>query len=204
MVESVYINSGRGCINCSTVWAPRHTREIAAAIAERIGPIEARPPEDPEAGLAAFTVPGAAASIWKMIETDLREGGVWHATEQFGPRLVEMPRCGYLRPVVAHADSPAAAIVKKEYMFPFVTVVKCPQEQMLEAIGPTLVCTAITDDPAFQQSLADATHVDRLNIGPIPTTKLDWLQPHEGNIVDFLFRARAFQIPPERLAELKS
>ena len=33
----------------------------------------------------------------------------------------------------------------------------------------------------------------RLNIGPIPTIKLDWLQPHEGNIVDFLFRARAFQ-----------
>jgi len=22
---------------------------------------------------------------------------------------------------------------------------------------------------------------------------LNWLQPHEGNIVDFLFRARAFQ-----------
>jgi hypothetical protein len=39
-----------------------------------------------------------------------------------------------------------------------------------------------------------------LNIGPIPTTRLDWLQPHEGNIVDFLFRARAFQTPRERLA----
>jgi len=39
-----------------------------------------------------------------------------------------------------------------------------------------------------------------LNIGPIPTTKLDWLQPHEGNIVDFLFLARAFQTPQERLA----
>jgi len=32
-----------------------------------------------------------------------------------------------------------------------------------------------------------------LNIGPIPTIKLNWLQPHEGSIVDFLFRARAFQ-----------
>ena len=203
MAESVYINSGRGCINCSSIWAPRHTKEIAAAIAERIGPIEPRPPEDPQAGLAAFTVAGMAASVWKMIEADLRESGVEDMTSRFGARLVELPRCAYLRPVVAHADSPAAAIVKKEYMFPFVSVVKCPQEQMLEAIGPTLVCTAITDDPAFQQSLADATHVDRLNIGPIPTTKLDWLQPHEGNIVDFLFRARAFQIPPERLAKLK-
>ena len=38
--------------------------------------------------------------------------------------------------------------------------------------------------------------VDRLNLGPIPTIKLDWLQPHEGNIVDFLFRARALQVSP--------
>ncbi len=168
----------------------------------RIGPVEALPPEDPQAGLAAFTVPGAAASIWKMIETDLREGGVEHATARFGPRLVELPRCGYLRPVVAHAKSPAAAIVKKEYMFPFVTVVECPQQQMLESIGPTLVCSAITEDAALQQSLVAATHVDRLNLGPIATTKLDWLQPHEGNIVDFLFRARALQLPPDRLAKL--
>ena len=29
-------------------------------------------------------------------------------------------------------------------MFPFVTVVECPEAKMLEAIGPTLVCTAIT------------------------------------------------------------
>ena len=33
----------------------------------------------------------------------------------------------------------------------------------------------------------------RLNLGPIPTTKLDWLQPHEGNIIDFLYRSRALQ-----------
>jgi hypothetical protein len=41
--------------------------------------------------------------------------------------------------------------------------------------------------------LTDAVHIDRLNLGPVATTKLNWLQPHEGNIVDFLFRARAFQ-----------
>src|SRR5271167_1808472 len=54
MVNSVYVNSGRGCINCSGIWASRHTKEIAEAIAERIGPIEPLPPEDPRAGLAAF------------------------------------------------------------------------------------------------------------------------------------------------------
>jgi hypothetical protein len=79
-------------------------------------------------------------------------------------------------------------------MFPFVTVVDCPEEKMLEAIGPTLVCTAITDKPELRRSLLDAVHIDRLNFGRIPTIQLNWLQPHEGNIVDFLFRARAFQV----------
>jgi len=202
MADSVYLNSGRGCINCSSIWASRHVREIAAALAERLGPIEVKPPDDPTAGLAAFTVPGAASAIWKMIEADLKEQGVEHLTERYGPRLVEMERCAYLRPTVVYCRSPQAAIVQKEYMFPFVTVVECAQERMIDSIGPTLVCTGITDDLAFQRALTDATHIDRLNIGAIPTIKLDWLQPHEGNIVEFLFRARAYQLTPGRLAAL--
>src|SRR5690606_39769138 len=63
----------------------------------------------------------------------------------------------------------------------------------LAKIGPTLVCSAITKDPKFSRALIDARHIDRLNIGPIPTVQLNWFQPHEGSIVDFLFRARAFQ-----------
>jgi hypothetical protein len=43
----------------------------------------------------------------------------------------------------------------------------------------------------------DCTAIDRLNLGPIPTTKLDWLQPHEGNIIDFLYRSRALQLKAE-------
>src|SRR6266852_4122819 len=46
MAESVFANSGRGCINCSGIWASRHTREIAEALAELLGPIEPKPPED--------------------------------------------------------------------------------------------------------------------------------------------------------------
>ena len=47
--------------------------------------------------------------------------------------------------------------------------------------------------PAFRRQLIDAVHIDRLNLGPVPTTQLNWLQPHEGNLIEFLFRARAFQ-----------
>src|SRR3989454_8023911 len=131
MVDSVFLNSGRGCINCSGIWASRHTKEIAEALAERIGPVEPKPPEDPEASLAAFTVPGAAKAIWKSIESGLHEAGVEHVTARYGPRLVEKQRCGYLRPVVIHCDSPDRTLANTEFMFPFVSVVKCPQNEML-------------------------------------------------------------------------
>jgi hypothetical protein len=78
-------------------------------------------------------------------------------------------------------------------MFPFVSVVECPQNEMIGSIGSTLVGSAITFDESFRHELLDAVHIDRLNLGAVPTIKLNWLQPHEGNIIDFLYRARAFQ-----------
>jgi acyl-CoA reductase-like NAD-dependent aldehyde dehydrogenase len=195
MVESVLINSGRGCINCSGIWAPRHTREIAEAVAERLGPIAPLPPDDPAAALAAFTVPGQAAAVSADIDNALKEDGVEEVSAKYqdGGRLVAQERCDYLRPTVMHCASPNVAMAKKEYMYPFVTVVECPQDKMISSIGTTLVATGLTDAPAFKRALLDARNIDRLNIGPVPTTKLNWLQPHEGNIVDFLFRPRAFQ-----------
>ena len=194
MADSVYLNSGRGCINCSGVWASRHTEEIAQALAEKLGPVPVLPPDDPNAGLAAFTVPGMARAIWKTIETQLQEKGSRDMTSKFGARLLEKERAGYLRPVVIHCDSPDLQLSNTEFMFPFVSVVKCPQEKMLHKMGQTLVGTAITNDSQWQRTLIDWPHIDRLNIGPIPTIKLDWLQPHEGNIIEFLFRPRAFQM----------
>ena len=195
MIESVYANSGRGCINCSGIWASRHTREIADAIAQRLAQVEALPPDHPEASLAAFTVPGVADAVSGAIDADLQAPGVADVTAKYrkSPRVVKQGRADYLLPTVIHVASPDAAIAKKEYMFPFVTVVECPEAKMIDAIGPTLVCTAITEKPELRRALLDAVHIDRLNFGAVPTIQLNWLQPHEGNIVDFLFRARAFQ-----------
>ena len=194
MVESIYLNSGRGCINCSGVWARATRAKSPTRSPSGLGPIEALPPTDPKAGLAAFTVPGMGAAVWKQIEQDLKGGGVTHVTEKYGPRLVEQERASYLRPTILHCESPESPAAQKEYMFPFASVVACPQAEMLRRIGPTLVGTVITNDEAFRDAATNATNIDRLNLGPIPTTKLNWLQPHEGNLVDFLFRNRALQI----------
>ena len=47
MVDSVFVNSGRGCINCSGIWASRHTQQIAEALAAAPGPVQPLPPDDP-------------------------------------------------------------------------------------------------------------------------------------------------------------
>ena len=195
MVDSVFANSGRGCINCSGIWASRHTREIADALARRLAAVRPLPADHPEASLAAFTVPGMAEAISQSIDADLQAPGVTEVTAKYrdSTRVIKEGRAEFLLPTIVHCPSPEAAIAHKEYMFPFATVVECPQEQMISAIGPTLVCSAITRDERFRRQLVDAVNIDRLNLGPVPTIQLNWLQPHEGNIVDFLFRARAFQ-----------
>ena len=144
MVESVYANSGRGCINCSGIWASRHTREIADALAKRLAAVRPLKPDNPEASLAAFTVPGAADAISAAIDAEPagRRASPTSPRSSARARASSRTACAdYLLPTVVHCASPEAAIAKKEYMFPFVTVVECPEAKMVEAIGPTLVCT---------------------------------------------------------------
>src|SRR5438874_2252287 len=110
MVDSIFVNSGRGCINCSGVWVSRHGRKIAEAIAAKIGPVQPLPPDDPKSALAAFTVPNQADASNAQIDAEIKEPGVTDMTAKYGPRLVKKERCDYLRPTIAHCDSPEAKI----------------------------------------------------------------------------------------------
>jgi acyl-CoA reductase-like NAD-dependent aldehyde dehydrogenase len=100
MCESVAANSGRGCINASAIFASRHTKAIAAAIAARLGPIDVKPPHDPEAKLAAFTIPGAAKAIWGQIEAGLKAPVRLAAAHR---RPLHQPRPGH-RPGRVHVS----------------------------------------------------------------------------------------------------
>ena len=195
MVESVLKNGGRSCINASSVFAPRHTEAIADALAQRLAKVQPKGYRDPDAELAAFTTPGFAEAINGMLEDDLRADSVIDFTAKYrdGSRLIPQESCDFLLPTVVHCTDPDEPIATKEFMFPFVSVVECPQDKMLRKIGYTLVGTVLTADEEWKTQLLDATNIDRINFGPVPTTTLNWLQPHEGNIVEFLFRARAYQ-----------
>ena len=75
----------------------------------------------------------------------------------------------------------------------FASVVEVPQTEMLDAIGPSLVVSAITEDKALIDDLLGSPKVERLNIGPLGTHVVSWDQPHEGNLFEHLYVQRAFQ-----------
>lgn len=196
VVDSISINSGRSCLNASGIWVSSHGREVAEAVAERLAQIEARPMDDPEARLAAFVNPLVAESISALIDAGLQQGGAEDLTANYrdGSRVVEIDGATFLLPTLVwceHTDHPLA---NTELLFPFASVVEAPQDQIPDKMGPTLVLTALTDDRKFIQRILAASNIDRLNLGPIPTTRVSWDQPHEGNLFEHLYRQRAFQI----------
>jgi acyl-CoA reductase-like NAD-dependent aldehyde dehydrogenase len=198
MVESVAANGGRSCINASAIWTPAHGRELAEALASRLAKVKARPWDDPHAELAAFANPDVAERISGVVDEQLKIPGATDLTEKHrgGPRLVKDGRIAWLLPTIVRCDSYEHPLANKEFLFPFASVIECPQDEMLRHIGPSLVVTAITEDEEFSRALLDSPHVDRLNLGPIPTTRLSWDQPHEGNLFLHLYRQRAFQQAP--------
>jgi acyl-CoA reductase-like NAD-dependent aldehyde dehydrogenase len=195
IVTSIAENGGRSCLNASSIWVPSHGREIAEAIAKRFAEIKPRPADDPEASIAAFTNPQIAERISAMVDQQLKIEGAEDVTMRFRNqnRFVKVGKAAYLLPTVIFCTDPEHPLANSEFLFPFAAVVEVPLKDLLNHIGPTLVATAITDDPEFIRNLLASRHIDRLNLGVIPTSRISWNQPHEGNLFEHLFKQRAFQ-----------
>ena len=192
IVESVSKNGGRSCINASGVWVTENGRDIAESIALHLSQIEPKPLDHPDAGIAAWANPKAAHSISALIDRHLKEPGATELTK--GDRVVELDGCTFLRPTVIWCEDPEHPLANSEFPFPFVSVVEVPPSQLVESIGSTLVGSVISDDADFIEKLITTPHIDRLNIGAIPTNQISWDSPHEGNLFEHLYRQRAFQI----------
>jgi hypothetical protein len=110
-----------------------------------------------------------------------------------GPRRVSTESGTYLLPTVILCDRPDHPLANREFLFPFVSVVPVSPAEIPAALGRTLVLTALTGDADLRQRIVASPLVDRLNLGNIPTTRIGWDQPHEGNLFDHLYARRAIQ-----------
>ncbi|MGK0184701.1 MAG: hypothetical protein ACI9R3_000475 [Verrucomicrobiales bacterium] len=196
LVESVSANSGRSCINTSAIVVPKYADEIAAAIAEALSDIKPLATDDPTARLSGFANPQFAEWISEAIDSDLESPGasdisaIARAEERYQTR----DGMHYLLPTIVRCNSFEHPLSNKEYLFPFASVVELDQASMLDQIGPSLVVTAITEDQKWITRLLECPDIDRLNVGPHPTNRVQWNQPHEGNLFEFLYRRRAIQV----------
>ena len=193
MASSISDNGGRSCVNASAVIVPKYAKEIADALGKRLGSLKPLPIDDPNAVLSGFANPKMGEWIDGAIDADLAVKGAFDATAQYreGPRLINAEGGTYLCPTIVHCESMDHPLSNREFLCPYASVVEVPQAEMLRAIGPTLVVSAITNDTSFKKKLLAASNIERLNLGPISTMKISWDQPHEGNMFEFLYKRRS-------------
>jgi hypothetical protein len=203
MVESIANNGGRSCVNASGVWVTRHADRIAEALADRLSRVVPRPADDPDAVLAPFADPGIAERISAAIDQEMgtadeaasskgRPARDLSAAARGSERVVSAHGGTYLLPTVIRCDA-NHPLANREYLFPFASVVEVAADDLPHVLGPSLVVTCISGDRRFQERFVTSPHVDRLNLGAIPTTQIGWDQPHEGNLFDHLYARRAIQ-----------
>lgn len=198
LVESVSANSGRSCINTSAILVPRYGREIAEAIATELLGMVPRAADDEAARLSGFANPAMTEWIDGAISDGLESPGavdVSAALRGGSPRAVSRDGMNYLLPTLVFCQDFSQPLANREFLFPYASVTEVPQAAMLDQIGPSLVVTAITEDPHWIQELLVCPDIDRLNVGPMPTNRVQWDQPHEGNLFEFLYRRRSIGLP---------
>ncbi len=195
IVRSIADNGGRSCINASSVFVTAHADEVADALAQRLARLEPRPPEAEDASLAAFASPAFAEAIERRIAEGLAAGGAEDVTARYrrGPRAVTLGGASFLLPTILRCRSLQHPLANTEFLFPFASVVEVAADELPACLGPSLVVTAITRDAALVERLLAARHVERLNLGPVPTSRVRWDQPHEGNLFESLYARRALQ-----------
>ena len=141
-----------------------------------------------------------AEAINNMVDEGLKTPGATDVTAKYrsGPRLVKEGRIAYLLPTIIRCDSPDHPLANKEFLFPYASVIECPQADILHRIGYTLAASVFTRDAAFVAEVMACPHVERLNVGPLPTNRLTWDQPHEGNLFTHLYKQRALNLAPSQ------
>ena len=99
--------------------------------------------------------------------------------------------CRYVLPTIVRCHDALHPLANREFLFPFASVVQVRPEEIPTRLGPTLAATVLTADQALLARILASPLVHRLNLGALPTWKLAWDQPHEGNLFEHLYVRRA-------------
>ena len=193
-------NGGRSCVNASGVWVTKHADKIAEALAKKLSAVVPRSADDPDAVLAPFAdrkrrsafPRQSTATCGRAQNSRGRAARDVSAAVRGSDRVASAHGGNYLLPTVIRCEA-NHPLANREFLFPFASVVQVGAADLPECLGPSLVVTCISNDPAFRARFVASPHVDRLNFGPLSTTQIGWDQPHEGNLFEHLYARRAIQ-----------
>ncbi|MBB5791236.1 aldehyde dehydrogenase family protein [Jiangella mangrovi] len=192
VADSAARSGGAGCTNVTGVLVEGgadEARAFATALADRLATLPVTHPEDDDAVLPVHPVAAARA-----LETQLRS--VAADAEPVGATADSIVAelgdgSAALRPAVHLLASAAAPQLGAELPFPCVWV--APWSRAGDGVAPlrgTLVLTALTNDDALIDALAEERTIRNVYVGARPTWWADPRVPHDDYLAGFLMESR--------------
>jgi thienamycin biosynthesis protein ThnO len=182
---------GRLCTNISGLLTERDGEATATALASAMALFPVLPLRDPKAMVPCFPDRAAANSIVNAISSAIARGGKDISGNLTGkPLLMELADGAFLRPTVLLMD-PDDPIFGAEFPFPFVTVARCPVSEFTRRCRGSLVVSLIGGNQALLEDLIFEPTIDKVFHGEDFDRGYDPIDPHEGYLIDFLFRRKA-------------
>lgn len=191
LAHMVVRGCGRLCTNLSTLLVEGGKNEAAGALAEALAAFPILPLKHPQAIVPAFSEQRALRQIAALIEEAVARGAVDITEWVTGmPLIQERDGLLFLRPTVLQleADDP---LYGAELPFPFVTVTESPRAMLAHLCRESLVVSLAGEEPDLLEELLQEPTIDKVFHGDQFDRDYDPTDPHEGYLVDFLFRKKA-------------
>ncbi len=201
MEEAMMRDGGRGCINMSHIITNGDAEKIAEKMASRVIGNEIVKPTSEDAFIPASPDPQRAKSINRIIQQETNGKNAEDITQKLRDnkkRLVEKKGATFLRPTVLLLEEDVASKnsrLFKEYPFQYCTVTEISEDKTKEKLSDTLTLSMFTNDEEKIKSALRDPSIEKVYASQDTTCDIDLREPHEGYLLDFLFKKKAFRPP---------
>ncbi|MEY9912475.1 acyl-CoA reductase-like NAD-dependent aldehyde dehydrogenase [Catenulispora sp. MAP12-49] len=192
VVASATHDAGLRCTCATAVFTDSDPRELAEALADRMAPLTAAPPQSDRAQLPVLPTAEAHAMRGSLAARLAGAEDVAAARYPDGPVAELGDGSAALRPAVLlcdRVDHPGSRI---EMPFPCLWVLPWRRSDGLAPLGETLALTVLADDPALAREALRRPAIRKVLAGPVPTWAAGDTSPHDGFLSHELMEARAY------------
>lgn len=199
MEEAMMRDGGRGCINMSHILTTGNAEEIADKMASKVIDNQILMPTSEDAVIPASPSPKRAKNINQLIQQDLTSSNAKDISRKLRDnkeRLVQKNGATFLRPTVLLLEENAVTEgnrLFKEYPFQYCTVTEISEDKLDDKLSDTLTLSMFTNDEEKIEAALRDPSIEKVYASQVTTCDIDLNEPHEGYLLDFLFKKKAFR-----------